>query len=299
MLILVIGLLALIYFNFFNKPTPEPDTKPNTPIEEPEVKITLNDIVDKFNSHSNLQNLKDLGYNCEAIAENNKIIVNVIELATENSEETNAKQYVFTLENRNIKFLDNTNDAIYSKLFLTIVDSIGMVHGLEENEVMSLLNSVDLTITSIDGITSIQTANGTEITVNIDTKIDTSSLKTIYIETNDLKKQSSFIKDSGTAIIEKGNLKLYKQGDTKTSTIIIAEKDNLSSLTYNSILSIIEFLYPNELEMFKTNYPSITTISFDRYIITENPILSGEFQTYFEQYKNDYKFIEIKINKSI
>ena len=121
----------------------------------------------------------------------------------------------------------------------------------------------------------------------------------MYFDINYLKEQESFIKDSGTITLEKGNLKLYKQGDDNVTTIIIAEKDNLSNLTYNSILSIIELLYPNELETFKTSYPNLVTTAFDRYSIIENPELKGDFKNYFEQYQNDYKFIEIKINKSV
>ena len=78
----------------------------------------------------------------------------------------------------------------------------------------------------------------------------------------------------------------------------MAKKDNSSTLTYNSILSVIEMLYPNELETFKVKYPQLATISFDRYIITLNPELTGEVASQFGIYQNNYKFIEIKINKS-
>lgn len=300
-LCITIIVIVILYFVFFNKSNNVPSPTPNDPVDNIETKITLNDIFNKFNNHSNLQNLKDLGYNCIAKLENDAIIVNVNEIIEENTEEgietSNTKQYIFELKDRNFTISLNTNDGIYYNLYLTLIDSIGMLHGLEENEVISLLNSVDLTVTNIDGITIVQTENGTEITINIDKKIDTSSLKTMYIEINDLKEQESFLKESGTAIIEKGNLKLYKQGDEKTTTIVIAEKNNLSNLTYNTILSLIEFLYPNEIDNFKTSYPKLTTISFNRYVITENPLLDEDFKNYFEQYKNDYKFIEIKINK--
>lgn len=296
LLCITIIVVIILYFVFSNKPNNTPSPAPNNPVDNIETKITLNDIVNKFNNHSGLQNLKTLGYNCVAKALDDKIIVDVNKIDIENTEDISTKQYIFTLENRSFKFLDN-NDDIYYNLYLIIMDSIGMLHGSEENEGISLLNSVDLTVTNIDGITIVQTENGNEITINIDKKIDTSSLKTMYIEINDLKEQESFLKESGTAIVEKGNLKLYKQGDEKTTTIVIAEKNNLSNLTYNTILSLIEFLYPNEIDNFKTSYPKLTTISFNRYVITENPLLDGDFENYFEQYKNDYKFIEIKINK--
>ena len=47
------------------------------------------------------------------------------------------------MEDRTIKFNIDESDPISNILFLTIADSIGVLHGLEENEVISLLNSID------------------------------------------------------------------------------------------------------------------------------------------------------------
>ena len=119
----------------------------------------------------------------------------------------------------------------------------------------------------------------------------------MYIDVNDLKNYEDFLKNAGTFSLIKGNILFYKQGDDKTTTITIGEKDNSSTLTYNSILSVIEILYPNELDAFKVKYPQLTTISFDRYTITQNPELTGEVAKQYEMYKDTYKFVEIKINK--
>ena len=155
-LCITIIVIVILYFVFFNKSNNVPSPTPNNPVNNIETKITLNDIVNKFNNHSGLQNLKTLGYNCVAKDIDNKIIVDVNKIDIENTEDVSTKQYIFTLENRSFKFLDN-NDDIYYNLYLIIMDSIGMLHGSEENEVISLLNSVDLTITNIDGITVVQT----------------------------------------------------------------------------------------------------------------------------------------------
>ena len=201
------------------------------------------------------------------------------------------------MEDRTIKFNIDENDPISNILFLTIADSIGVLHGLEENEVISLLNSIDIDSTIIDGINFVTNENNIEASINIDKKIDTSSLKTMYFEVKDYKEYEEFIKNSGFVQTTKGNLIFYKTGNDLESTIIIGEKDNLTDITYKSILSLIELLYPDELETFKTSYPELTTISFDKYVITIDPTNNKIIDETLVSYKNDYKFIEIKINK--
>ena len=294
LIIVVIGIAAGVYFVFFNKskPSPAPTPTPNEPVEEPETtEITLNDILNNFNNNSMIKQLQETN-EINANIDNNKLIISVKPL-----ESDTPTLYEYVLENRTLKTTINTSDLTANILFLVVADNIGQFHGTPENETYSLLSSVDFTAAQIDGIVYTINNENIDISINIDKKIDTSSLKTMYIETNDLKKYESFIKDSGSIQFDKGNLMFYKYGDNATSTIIIGEKDNLTNLTYKSILSIVEFLYPDELETFKTSYPELTTISFNRYTITENPELTGTVGTLFNQYSNQYKFIEIKINK--
>ena len=325
LVVVIIGLAAVLYFTFFNASTPTPAPTPETP-DTPETpvapQITLTDIVNNFNNHSSLQNLKDLGYNSVAKVENNSIVIDVTEISDEtiddeavndetindessvneedtNMEELNVKQYVFQIVDRNLTFTLNNDDEIYYNLYLILIDSIGMTQGLEENEVISLLTSIDLTVTNISGITINQIENGMEVTVNIDTKIDTSSLKTMYIEVGDLEEYRDFLEGTGTVPYEKGNLIFHKEGNDNITTILIGEKNNNTNLTYNSILSVVELLYPDDLENFKTSYPNLETISFNRYTITLNYELTGDLETQYNQYKDDYKFILIQINKNI
>ena len=207
---------------------------------------------------------------------------------------------MFTLENRNLSYIINNNDEISKLLFLTVCDSIGKFYDLNNNEVFNYLSSIDLQTTTVEGITSNKLSEeALQLTINIDTKINTTNLSSIYIELDDLKEVEDFLTGSGSITIKRGNLELYKDGDDKTTTILIAEENNLSDLTYNSILSVIELLYPNDLENFKTSYSKLETISFDRYTITINPELTGTLETLYGQYQDKLKFVEIQINKSL
>ena len=294
--IIVLGIV--LYFTFFNKSEPSTPSTPNTPStpETPETpatpQITLNDILNNFNNSENINQLKETS-EVNANINNNVLTIDVTTDGTTTS-------YLFTLENRDLVYEINANDLTSNLLFLVICDNIGQFHGLEVNEVANYLSSIDLTTTAVDGITLTQLENGNyQARINIDTKIDTSSLNTMYIELSDLESYRDFIEGSGTAQLEKGNLMFYKEGNNSTATILIGEKDSLTNLSYNSILSVVELLYPNDLENFKTSYPSLETISFDRYTITTNPELTGTLETLYGQYQDEYQFVLIEINKSL
>ena len=295
-LVAVIAILGVVlYFTFFNKSEPSTPNTPSTP-ETPETpatpQITLNDILNNFNNNENINQLRETS-EVNANINNNVLTIDVTTDGTTTS-------YLFTLENRDLVYEINANDLTSNLLFLVICDNIGQFHGLEVNEVANYLSSIDLTTTAVNGITLTQLENGNyQARINIDTKIDTSSLNTMYIELSDLESYRDFIEGSGTAQLEKGNLMFYKEGNNITATILIGEKDSLTNLSYNSILSVIELLYPNDLENFKTSYPSLETISFDRYTITTNPELTGTLETLYGQYQDEYQFVLIKIDRSL
>ena len=300
LLVVVIAAIGVIvYFTFFNNSEPDtpntPDTpqNPDTPETPVTPQITLNDILNNFNSNENVNQLRETSEITANINNNNEIAIDVTTDGQTNS-------YLFTLENRDLLFEINPNDLTSNLLFLIICDNIGQFHGLDVNEVYSYLAAIDLNTTAVNGITLTQLENGNyQARINIDTKIDTSSLNTMYIEVSDLESYRDFLEGTGTVQIPKGNLMLYKEGDENTTTILIGEKDNLTSLTYNSILSVIELLYPDELENFKTSYPNLETIAFDRYTITTNPVLTGTLETLYNQYQNEYGFVLLEINKSL
>ena len=292
-LVAVIAILGVVlYFTFFNKSEPSTPNTPSTPETPATPQITLNDILNNFNNSENINQLRETS-EVNANINNNVLTIDVTTDGTTTS-------YLFTLENRDLVYEINANDLTSNLLFLVICDNIGQFHGLEVNEVANYLSSIDLTTTAVNGITLTQLENGNYQTrINIDTKIDTSSLNTMYIELSDLESYRDFIEGSGTAQLEKGNLMFYKEGNNITATILIGEKDSLTNLSYNSILSVIELLYPNDLENFKTSYPSLETISFDRYTITTNPELTGTLETLYGQYQDEYQFVLIEIDRSL
>ena len=237
--------------------------------------ISLNDIVDNFNNNSLLKQMN-----------NYQIIANIVDnnLVITLTADAEDKTYEFSFLDRNLSI--DLNDELGLNLFLIVADSIGAFYGLNENEVYTYLNSIDIT----------ESSNGYLYSIDVDKKIDTSPLNTMYIELSDLQEYSDAIVENEVIQISKGKVLLYEQADENGKTFIVAEKDQLTSLTYNTILSIVELLYPNEINSFKTSYPTIETIAFDRYLITVDPTLSNDFA--LNEYQNEYKFIEIRINNN-
>ena len=248
------------------------------------IPISLNDIINNFNENILLNEIDNYQINTD-IVENNLIVT------LTNEEEI--KTYEFVFNNRNLSI--DVADDMGLNLFIIVADSIGAFYGLDENEVYLYLSSIDINNNKIQGITVTENSNSYLYSINIDHKIDTSDLNIMYIKLEDLQEYSDAIVENETIQIFKRKILLYEQVDETGKTFIIGEKDQLTSLTYNTILSIIELLYPNEINSFKTSYPNIETIAFDRYIITVNPTLNSDI---LNKYQDRYKFVEIKINDS-
>lgn len=290
-LIIVIALIVLIILNIKSDTPVNPNPIPPTP-EVPDIEpITFDTIVNNFNNNDLLNDLKGDG-TIEATIADNKLNITVSPSVNSDSLPV---IYEFNLNNRNIEISLDDNNTKGLQLFMILCDSIGKHYNLNNHEVYNYLSSIDLKTTPVDGITVTENNNEFLYSVNIDKKINTSALNNMYIEKTDLEEYRDFIENSGSTRLTKGNLMLYKEGDNKTATIIIAEKGQLSNLTYQSILSVVDLLFEEELDNFKTSYPALETISFDRYNITIDPELTGTIKTLFEQYQNEYQFIEIKI----
>ncbi len=285
LLIIIIGLGVFLMLQINKKQTAD---VPNIVSNEKLVNktISLTDVVNNFNNNKLLRKIDN--YQTKAdIVENNLVITLSFD------EETKIYEFIFADRKLSI----DATDELSFNLFLIVADSIGAFYGLDEHEVYIYLNSINLTDNNVPGITVTENSNSYLYSIDIDQKIDTSALNMMYIELNDLKEYSDAIEENQIVQISKGKVLLYEQTDETGKTFIIAEKDQLTSLTYNTILSVVELLYPDEINSFKTSYPAIESIAFDRYLITVDPILSNDLN--LTEYQNEYKFIKIRINDNL
>lgn len=289
-IIMVLVIAAVIYFTFFNKKTPVKPTPPVTPpVEEQPIipKTSLIDVENKLKENNDFKQLE-----IQTSIQNNQLLFKVVI----ESEET---IYTYELKDNLLTTTFKNDDLTAMVIFSYLADAIGQCNGNEAGDVIAYFNSIGILQVKLDGLTITSKENNYEISLNIDTKFDTSSLKTMYFQIEDLKKGETYLTNTGSYQSAKGYLLFYKAGDINKTTIILAEKKQLSELTYKSILSVVELLYNEELENFKIAYPDLQDASFGRYTITINPILTGLIKTLYSEYQDDYKFIEIVIDKTI
>lgn len=294
-LAIILGSILLIPKLFAKKTSDEPI------VQQPIVqnKIDLSNIIS--NSTNNIYyNFLTSVYTVNVTNTNNSIIFDLNSI-----DQTNPinKQITFNLNNRDLKITlnkleDNTDNlnALYA-----IVDSIGQFYGHGVNEVGNYLYSLQNNYNfSVEGITTTELVDQTtglsnnmvDITINIDTNIQTTNLDAMYFNLEELNNYKDTITNS-TINLKKGDLVLYTN-NADIYTIIIGQRNELTNNTYNTITSLIELLYPEEINDFKSKFTSLSTISFDKYKITIDPVLDA---TMYPQYQTSYKFISIEITK--
>lgn len=280
LLIFVVILVSIIIFPKLNKPTtPDIPSGNDTNINKT---ITLNDIISNVNDNIYYKLLSN-NYTVTVTSSDNLILFNL-------SNEFTNKQITFNLDGRNltttINKLEDYQDNLYA-LYI-VLDGIGIFNGHGINETSNYLSAVqnNLQFNTI-GITTFDNPDTYDITINIDTNFDVSQIKSLYINSNELSTV-----DLNNLYFKKGDIILYSTPNDITYNFIVGERNNLSNATYNTITSIIEKLYPEEVNDFKTKFTTLSTISFDKYKITLDPVFDG-----LTEYKNNYKFILIEITK--
>ena len=280
LLIFIVILAGIIIFPKLNKPT-----TPNTPSGDDtniNKTITLNDIISNTNENIYYKLLSN-NYTVTVTSSDNLVLFNL-------SNEFINKQIIFNLDGRNltttINKLEDYQDNLYA-LYI-VLDGIGVFNGHGINETSNYLSAVqnNLQFNTI-GITTFDNPDTYDITINIDTNFDVSQIKSLYIESSELNNV-----DLNNLYLKKADIILYSTPNDTTYNFIVGERNNLSNATYNTITSIIEKLYPEEVNDFKTKFTTLSTISFDKYKITLDPVFDG-----LTEYKNNYKFILIEITK--
>lgn len=262
---------------------------------------TLADIANKFNNSSIVETYASAGGSV---------------VATSDADSLNIKTDVggqvedieFLLEG-NILYIeiDQADEAAIGKAYMAqhVTDIIGQLHGYAEGEVLTTINSDEVTNYTVanEGF-ELENISETKVKIknDITKKIPLIDVSDKYIEVSDLEELKEFIAGDGTAEKSKGNVWFNKSGNNGENTLLVAEKNELTENSYNSILSIIEVMFDSSkaVDYFKTNYPGISNEDkeFTGFKIEINPIKT-EFEEELIPSDSGYKFARITINKSL
>lgn len=187
---------------------------------------------------------------------------------------------------------------------LNIADCIGQLHGYEEGEVASTLNSEKSMQYTIDreGIEQRELDSGNIlIKMDINKKIPLVDFSNDYFEVSDFEGElKKFIAGNGSAQKGKGNLIFWKGGYDNEMTVFIGEKKALTENTYKSILSMLQVMFDSEnvVNYFKMNYPKISMENkeFTGFKVEINPEKTDMEKTVLGE-GNKYSFIRLTIDK--
>ena len=260
---------------------------------------TLEQIANTFNNSSLVKNYKDLNYNMTATSGENKITVTIT------SVELDAPlSFDFTLDGTILSFdIDESKDEDFAAMvsWMVLVDSVGQLHGYEDGALFPTLNSDEAESYTVEeeGFEYKKISeNVYRVKVDIAKKVPL--VTSIYIKISDLEDAKEFISGDGSASMNKGNVWFSKTGNEGKFTLLVAEKNELTSNAYNSILSILTVMFDSNAAAtyFQMNYPEITsaTKEFAGIKIEVNPTKTESEQTAIPD-SSGYKFVRMTIDK--
>lgn len=261
--------------------------------------VTLSQIVTTFNNCSTVRNYATNGIVWTASCSENRL---VIQLNADN----NSTNLEYILEGNILIANFSKDETLYGTIVTTVLlDCIGQLHGYSDGDVLSTLNSGDVSSYTIEneGFEVKQLSNESyQMKIDINKKFPLIDVSNIYIEALDLEELKDYISGNGSAQKSKGNIVFHKSGDDNDITVFVGEKDKLTENTYKSIISILQVMFnQNEkiVNYFKENYSSISgDKEFNGFKIEVNPEKSDMEKTVLGE-DNTYKFIRITINKKL
>jgi len=262
-------------------------------------KITLEQIATKFNNNSTVKEYATYGSVWNATVNGNVFEVTIVAAG-------NTSKLEYTLDGNILssKF-EGANVLIGGIVSVVIEDCIGQLHGYQEGEIASILNSDEVENYTVkkEGF-EINKLNDSilEVKMDITKKLPHLDKTNAYFEVSDLKDFEEFISGDGSAQKSKGNVFFWKGGFDDDVTLIIAEEQKLTNNSYKSILSILEVMFgtKNAAKYFEKNYNSISEENkeFNGFKIEVNPV-KDEMEEFMLGSNGSYKFLRITIDKAL
>lgn len=264
--------------------------------------ITLEQIVEKFNKSSIVDDYKNTGGSISATNNANSINITVNANGKTENVELLLQGNILSIE------INQEDEDAFTKAYVasSVIDIIGQLHGYQEGELSQTINSDKAKNYTLEK-EGYEAENISEtkfkIKVDITKKIPLVDFSNTYIEVSDLQDLKKYISGDGSAETSKGNIWFNKSGYEGEYTLLVAEKGNLTENTYKSVLSILEVMFDNDkvIQHFKNNYPNISTgdKEFKGFNIKVNPKEKTQREESLIPTDSGYEFVRIVIDKSL
>ncbi len=229
--------------------------------------ISLTTIKDNFENSSNYEILSEAS-NITFSIEETDLVVKLEE------KETNIVRACNFNLNENILSINirmESEDA-FTCAFVTayIFDAASVALGNEESKLANYL----ITSTATENIEVIQTESYVEYKMDLTKELSTNNVGPITFEQlniteEDINNIVNKTEWSGVFNAFSDQLYLNVHYNNDEITILVAQTNEITELTYETLVNVIEGLYPSEVETFKMNVTTLAPIIYERYSILD------------------------------
>lgn len=208
---------------------------------------------------------------------------------------------VGTLDNNILTYTipkGDNNILLKGKLLYSVADAIGQVNGNDAGYISSILGSLDYSKMNIkrNGIEIYSDKENNIYKFKVNKKFELGSIADVYFNTDDFVAFKDKLVGDGYAQSSKGNLIFYKIEDNGKKIIYFGEPNELTTRTYNSLLSMLEVMYDKDTaDLFSKAFKKITTGIFNNFNMTANYEVT-EDEVIYNKLLDNYKILKLEIN---
>lgn len=232
-------------------------------------------------------------YNLDIKTTDDTITINI------SNDETN-DEFVGTLSNNILTYTIPKNDKnilLKGKLLYSVADAIGQVNGNDAGYISSILGSLDYTKLNIkrNGIEIYSDKENNIYKFKVDKKFELGSVADVYFNTDDFLAFKDKLVGDGYAQSAKGNLIFYKIEDSGKKIIYFGEPEELTTRTYNSLLSLIEIMYDKDTsDLFNKAFKKIDTKTNNNFNMIAD-YKPAEDEVIYNKLLDNYKILKLEI----
>lgn len=193
---------------------------------------------------------------------------------------------------------DDPNALLKGKLLYSVADSIGQFNGNKKGYVSSVLGTLDYSKINLNdnGIEIYSDGDNNIYKFKVDEKFVLGSVASVYFTEEDFLEYREKLMNEEYVQHSKGNLIFYKINEKGNKIIYLCEPEQLTSRTYNSLISLITVLYDdNTSDLFSKAYPKLETTTYNNlniivnYTPTDDEVISNKLLS-------NYKILKLEIN---